>query len=610
MPEMRTTLGRVLVNKAVPESMRDGSRVFNKKTAKEFFAQLAKEHPETYVDVLDKLNTVSREAATGYGRDASISLDDLQIPPRAREYRKQLRARLHALSQRDDLDTEAKNAAIVNAMRKAMPIARKNLMDEVISRKGAFAQQVSQGLRGNPVQLSQILFGDMLLADHKGRPVPVAGTHGYGEGVTPQEYWAGSYASRAGYASVQFATAKTGFLGKQLAMMAEKLRVVSEDCGAEKYGIPADGEDPEIIGAVLARDVNGIKAGTVIEKKHLRKMAGKKPLIRSVITCHEKEGICQKCSGIRERGEFPHIGDYVGLTAARVVSEPATQQLALAAKHVGGVVGVNDDDASGFDEINQFVQIPQNFRGKSILAPEDGTVRQIVKAPQGGHYIHVNTQQLYVPPGREVEVQAGQKVEAGEMLTDGTPNPGEIAQLKGLGDGRLYFTNKFYEILKKNGIPSHRRNVDALARSYFDKVRITNINGVQGRPFNAVVSYNEMQKDYQPRQGAKRLRPSRLVGKYLEEPVLHYSIGTRITPKTAKFLQDEGINEVLAHDENPGFEPEVIRIMALPGADQDWKVNLAGFGIKKSFLERARTGSTSRADTTSYVPRVMDPTRL
>jgi DNA-directed RNA polymerase subunit beta' len=607
---MATTLGKLLIRKAVPEKLRDSSRVFNKKSTSEFFSRLAKEHPDDYVDVLHKLNAIARDAGTTYGRGASISLDDLKIPPRAKEYRKQLRQRLHEIAQDPGLDTEAKNKKIVDAMKKAIPYVRKNLTDEVVKKNGAFGMQLSQGLRGNPVQLSQLLFGDLLLADHKGHPVPIAGTHGYGEGVTPEEYWAGSYASRAGYFSVQFATAKTGFLGKQLAMMAEKLKVTSEDCGAGSLGIPVTGDDPEIIGAVLSRDVGGIKAGTVVEKKHLSKFQGKSPLVRSVITCQEKQGICQKCSGHRERGDFPEIGEYVGLTAARVVSEPATQKLALSAKHVGGAVGVTDKDASGFDEINQFVQIPKNFVGKSVLSPEDGVVKQVTKAPQGGHYIHVNAQQLYVPPGREIEVTPGQKVEAGETLTDGTPNPGEIAKLKGLGEGRLYFTNKFYEILKKNGIPSHRRNVDALARAYFDKVRITDLDGVNGRPFNSVVSYNEMQKEYQPRQGAKRLKPGRLVGKYLEEPVLHYSIGTRITPRTAKFLKNEGIQEVTAHEKPPGFEPEIIRIMALPGADQDWKVNLAGFGIKKSFLERARTGSVSPENTTSYIPKLMDPSRL
>jgi hypothetical protein len=407
-----TTLGRVLINKAIPENLRDDKRVFNGKSTAEFFKRLAKEHPDKYVDVLQKLNEISRDAGTGYGRAASLSLEDIKTPPRIKEYRKQLRARLHAVSQRPDLTTKQKNDEVVNIMKKAIPTIRKNLMDEVISRKGAFGMQVSQGLRGNPVQLSQLLFGDLLVADHKGQPVPIAGTHGYGEGVTPQEYWAGSYASRAGYASVQFATAKTGFLGKQLAMMAEKLKVVSEDCGAGSLGIPSSGDDPEIIGAVLARDVGGIKSGTVLEKKHMSKLEGKKPLIRSVITCQEKQGICQQCSGHREQGDFPAVGDYVGLTAARVISEPATQKLALSAKHVGGAVGVTDNQAFGFEEINQFVQIPKNFRGKSILAPEDGVVKQIVKAPQGGHYLHVNTQQLYVPPGREIEAKVGQKVEA------------------------------------------------------------------------------------------------------------------------------------------------------------------------------------------------------
>jgi len=604
------TIGKILVNNAIPEDMRDNSRVFSKQGAYDFFRQLAEKRPDEYAEILHKLNNVSRDAATAYGGAASISLKDLQIPPKMKAYREQIRQQLHAISQREDITTEQKNAAIVQLMSKEIPSLRKNLTEEVKAQGGAFGQQVGQGIRGNPVQLSQILFGDMLVADHKGKPVPIAGTHGYGEGVTPQEYWAGSYASRAGYISVQFATAKTGFLGKQLAMMAQQLAVTSDDCGADNLGIPVEGSNPEIIGSVLAAPAGGLPAGTVVEKKHLSLLRKDKPLVRSIITCLEKSGVCQKCAGKREKGEFPDIGEQIGINAGRLVSEPATQQLALSAKHSGGAVGVTDKDAEGFDEINQFVQIPQNFKGKSVLAPEDGVVRQIVEAPQGGHYLHVNQQQLYVPPGREISAKVGQKVEAGEMLTDGTPNPGEIAQLKGLGEGRVYFSNKFGEILRNNGIPSHKRNVEALARSFFDKVRITDFDGIGDNRYNEVVSYNALQSMYKPRKDAKTLSPNRLVGKYLETPSLHYTIGTRITDTVADDFKKRGITQITAHDNPPGFEPEIIRIMALPSADQDWKVNMAGFGIKKSFLENARTGSTSRNDSTSYIPKLMDPVRL
>ena len=349
------TIGRILVGAAIPADMQDPERVFDKKTAGAFFAELARRHPDKYADVLQNLNNISRAVGTETGGMASIKLSDLQTPPRLKEYRKQLRGRIHAVSQDPSLSMKQKNDKIVSTMHKALPTIHKNIAQEVYGRDNAFGQSVKLGVRGSPSQLAQILFGDMLVADHKGRPIPIPGLHGYGEGVTPTEYWAGTYGARKGFSDVQFATAKTGFLSKQMALMTHRLKVTGDDCGAEKVGIQADGDNPEIIGSVLAKDVAGIEAGTVLDKKHMPKLRGKEPLLRSVITCQQPEGICQRCSGKHDNDQFPSIGAYIGITSARTTGEPMTQQLGLSSKHTGGVVGVNDQNVSGLDEVTQFM---------------------------------------------------------------------------------------------------------------------------------------------------------------------------------------------------------------------------------------------------------------
>jgi len=580
------------------------------KSSSQFFQELADKHPEKYVDVLQNLNNVSRVAGTEYGGPASLRLEDLELPPRTKAYRKELRGRIREIAQNPSMSADTKQKRIVDTMKKAMPTIQSMLMKELEGRDNAYGLALSQGFRGSPTQVIQLMFGDMLVADHKGRPVPIPGLHGYGEGVTPAEYWAGSYASRKGYADVQFATAKTGFLGKQLTAMSQHVRVMGEDCGADDVGILVDGDDPEILGAVLSRTVNGIPAGTVIDKRHLPKLRGKKPLVRSLLTCQQEEGVCQKCSGKREKGTFPAIGTQIGIEVGRVVSEPMTQGMALSAKHTGGVVGVNSDNVEGFDEINQFVQVPKMFRGAAVLAPKSGKVRQIVKAPQGGHYMFVDDQQLHVPEGRKIQVSPGQEVDAGDVLTSGTPNPAEIAKYKGLGEGRMYFQNKFYELLKKNSVPTHRRNVEVLSRAFFDRVKVTDPDGLQGYVIGDVVPYGTLQRNYEPRQGSASMNPKRGVGQYLEKPVLHYSIGTKITPKVAKFLANEGVETIVANKREPAFEPHVTRAMGIPAEDPDWKVRLAGFGVKRSMLEAVRHGSSSKHEQTSMIPKLMDPSRL
>jgi DNA-directed RNA polymerase subunit beta' len=610
MPEKSTTLGKLLVEQAIPEDMRDQDRVFNKKSTGVFFQELAEKHPDTYIDVLQRLSNISRVVATEYGGPASVHLKDLRLPPRTKAYRKELRGKVHQISQDPSLSPQQKQEGIVTTVRRAMPTIQKMLMGELSGRDNAYGLAVEQGFRGSPTQLIQMMFGDMLVADHRGRPVPIPGLHGYGEGVTPAEYWAGSYASRKGYADVQFATAKTGFLGKQMAAMSQHVQVTGEDCGATGVGILVNGDDPEILGAVLAKDINGVKAGSVIGKRDLPKIRGKKPLVRSLITCQQPEGICQKCAGKRDQGSFPAIGAAVGIDAGRVVSEPMTQELGLSAKHTGGVIGLNSDNVEGFEEINQFVQVPKMFMGAAVLSPKEGKVRKIVKAPQGGHYLYVDDEQVFVPEGRKIQVSPGDSVEAGDVLTSGTPNPAEIAEYKGLGEGRRYFQDKFYEILKDNNVPTHRRNVEVLSKAFFDRIKITNPDGVQGYIIGDIVPYGAFQKEYEARPGTEQLNPKRGVGRYLEKPVMHYTIGTQITPKIAKFLADEGVESVMTHKDHPGFEPQVTRIMGIPAQDPDWKVRLAGFGVKQSLLESARHGSSSKHDQTSYVPKLMDPSRL
>ncbi|MHC4617941.1 MAG: hypothetical protein ACYTEQ_09330 [Planctomycetota bacterium] len=602
-----TTIGRTLVNESLPEQLRDPERVLDSKAVQELFAELAQDHPDKYVDTLHNLNSISRMAATEYGREASLKLSDLKIPPRLAEYRKQLRERVHQIAQDPNLTMHDKNDKIVKVMQKASETAQKSMEKETTERNNSFAVGIKHGFRGSPKQLNQILFGNMLTSDHKGNPVPVAGLSGFGEGITPSEYFADSYGSRKGFADVQFATAQSGFFAKQLAMMSQRLKVTNHDCGASEVGITVDGDDPEIMGSVLARDVAGIPSGTVVGKEHLNKLKSKRPMVRSVATCQQKDGICQRCSGHREGNKFPPVGAFVGITSARAVSEPLTQ-LGLSAKHGGPEL--KEKELSPFEEITQFMQVPKTFRGASLLAPIDGKVNQIVKAPQGGHYIHVGKEQVYVPKEREVTVSRGDVLEAGDILTDGTPNPAEVARYKHLGAGRDYFIDRYYKMLKAHGVPSSRRNVETLSRAFFDRVRVTRPEGLLNFSVGDLVPYAELQRDYEPRKDSEKKSPNRSVGAYLEKPVMHYTIGTRITPNVAKNLVNEGIKDITTHREDPGFEPEVIRVMDLPATDPDWKTRMAGFGLKKSFLQAATRGAKSPHESSSYVPSLINPTRL
>ena len=605
-----TTMGRLLLEDAVPEDVMPPGTVLNKKAVSQVMERLARRYPEQYADILQSMIRISQVAGTEHGGDASIRLKDFRTPPKLRAYREKVKAELSGIAQNPMLSTKSKSEKMVKYMTRIVPKVLDKVKTELKERGGSLGTQLTQGLRGNPLQVAQILFGDMLVTDHKGRPIPIPGITSYSEGLTPAEYWAGTYSSRAGYASVQFATARAGYLGKQMTLAAQRQKVTGEDCGATNVGVSADGDDPDNIGMVLARDVNGLRAGHVVEKKDLPKLKDTEILLRSHLTCQQPEGVCQRCSGKREQGRFPAVGDYVGVTATKAIGEPLAQQLGLSAKHMGTVAKEDQRELEGFDEIEQFLQVPKHFVGGAAIADRDGTVNQIYKAPQGGMYVEISGNQIHVPANQKVTVKKGEKVEAGDSLSNGMPNPADIAKYKGLGAGRLYFAKQFGKILRDNGVPAHRRNIETLARGFFDRVRVTKPDGLLGYSPDDMVFYSDIQRQWKPRKGSELMKPERAVNRYLEVPLGHYSLGTRITPKVAKDLKKMGYSAVMTHLEDPGFEPAILQLRVIGNHDPDWKTGLVAFDLKRRFLEHARKGSFSPHTTTSYVPGLMDPTKL
>jgi hypothetical protein len=277
------------------------------------------------------------------------------------------------------------------------------------------------------------------------------------------------------------------------------------------------------------------------------------------------------------------------------------------ARHTGGVAGA-DKAVSGFAHINQLIQVPKTFKGGASHAQVDGKVASIVAAPQGGRYITVGDQQHYVPHGLDPIVKAGDTVEAGDVLSQGIPNPAEIVQHKGIGEGRRHFVDSFTNAFRTAGMGAHRRNVELLARGLIDHVRVTDEFGDHVE--DDVVPYSSIEKDWTPRKGSQVVGLSAAVGKYLERPVLHHTIGTRIRPKMLPELKEFGVNNLEVHDQPPPFEPTMVRGMYNLQHDPDWMTRHLGSGLEKATLEAAHRGSSSDVAGTSYVPALAERTHF
>ena len=133
--------------------------------------------------------------------------------------------------------------------------------------------------------------------------------------------------------------------------------------------------------------------------------------------------------------------------------------------------------AAGFDAINQLVQVPKTYTGGASVATLDGRVDSVEKAPQGGTFVSVAGERHYVAPGFAVKVKRGDNIEAGDVLSEGLPNPAELVRYKGIGAGRWHFMQTFRDTLQASKIAASRRNIELLARGVINHARITDEDG-------------------------------------------------------------------------------------------------------------------------------------
>ncbi len=604
---LKTTLGQVMINEALPPDLRDHERVLTKKKMGELATQLAEKYPDQYRQVMKKLHDI--------GKDASYTTNGLSFG--LKHIKPTLAVRNAQLKMQGDLQKLFATTGINDKERDLRLLelasnAQRDLVDKVFTEShgedNPLAQQVHGVGRGNKFSLNSLIGADMQYLDHRGEPIPIPVTRGYGQGLRPVEYFAGAFGTRKGVMDLKTATADAGFFGKQLTQMTHRLLVTQDDDDDEERsttasdrGMPTDVDDVDNEGAMLSRPVGPYKRNTLLTPKILRdmkQMGVKDILVRSPLVGGPADGgVYAKDVGYREKHRLPPIGDYVGIAAAQALSEPVTQSQ-ISSKHSGGVGGAGA--ISGFKALNALVQVPKKYPGGATHTQLDGRVQEVRPAPQGGFYVQVGGQDHYVPADRDVSVKKGDELEAGDVISSGMPNPAEVVRHKGIGEGRRYFVQAMQQVMKNSGISSHRRNVELLSRGLINHVKLTDEYGDYVP--DDIVPYSALERNWTPRAGAISGAPQSMVGHYLEQPVLHYSIGTKIGKNVAANLNKYGIKTVQAHKEPAPFEPEMVRGMSNISNDPDWMTRMLGSYQEKGLMNSVHRGLSSDTSGSSYVP--------
>jgi len=116
-------------------------------------------------------------------------------------------------------------------------------LQDANKRRTGLANQIASGSRGNPVQLMQLITGDMMMKDAMNRDIPFLATMPYVEGDSPLAYWASAMSGRKSTYDVQAATGRVGYLSKQATNTTHSTPISMQDCGTVDTGVPVKAND-------------------------------------------------------------------------------------------------------------------------------------------------------------------------------------------------------------------------------------------------------------------------------------------------------------------------------------------------------------------------------
>ncbi|MBU1354988.1 MAG: DNA-directed RNA polymerase subunit beta' [Candidatus Edwardsbacteria bacterium] len=77
-----------------------------------------------------------------------------------------------------------------------------------------------------------------------------------------------------------------------------------------------------------------------------------------------------------------------------------------------------------------------------------------------------------IPHGKHLYVREGDRVRAGEKLTEGSINPHDILRIKGPGAVQVYLVNEIQEVYRLNGVHINDKHIEVIVRQMLQKIKI------------------------------------------------------------------------------------------------------------------------------------------
>ncbi len=295
------------------------------------------------------------------------------------------------------------------------------------------------GARGSAAQIRQLAGMRGLMAKPDGSIIETPITANFREGLDVLQYFISTHGARKGLADTALKTANSGYLTRRLVDVAQDLVVLHEDCGTSdgltmtpiiEGGDVVEPLSERVLGRVVIGDVMDqaqeqviIPAGVMIDETMVALLEDNsidRLLVRSIITCEARHGICAKCYG-RDlgRGHLVNQGEAVGVIAAQSIGEPGTQ-LTMRTFHIGGAASRSaaisnvQVKSAGTIKLSNLKTVT-NKEGNLVAVSRSGEV--------GVMDAYGRERERYkIPYGSELTIAEGSSVNTGDIIVTWDPH--------------------------------------------------------------------------------------------------------------------------------------------------------------------------------------------
>ncbi len=256
--------------------------------------------------------------------------------------------------------------------------------------------------------------------------------------------------------------------------------------------------------------------------------------VRSPMTCELIHGICATCYGMDlGKGKIVQLGSAVGTVAAQSIGEPGTQ-LTLRTFHTGGVAA-GGDITTGLPRVEELFEARRAPKGEAVISqisgvaqilqseryieqrivrvehsemlsdtydiPSEWTIRvgdedsvslgdtlatlgeSEVTAQHAGRirvegnkvivsYEQKDMEEYEIPTTSRIVIKDGERVEAGQPLTEGSLNPHTVLKIKGRDACMMYLLVEIQKVYRAQGQNINDKHFEVIIRKMLGRVQV------------------------------------------------------------------------------------------------------------------------------------------